>query len=407
MRNLRKLLRVGCVSICGMLAASVGGAEESRPAVFAHYMPWYASKPVSGHWGWHWTMGHFDPEVIRKDGSREAATHDEPLIGLYDSSDPDALACQVLLMKLVGIEGVIIDWYGIREVNDYAEIHRNTLALIPFLKKAGLKFAICYEDQSIGNQVKAGKLSAEEALTQGREVMAWLEANWFGDVAYFKVDERPVMLMFGPQYFERESWDVVQSVLTTKPLVFALPHLSKNIGATGSFAWPPVTGGKTVSSAEWRTELDRLYASDRPVIPVAFPGFHDIYERAELHESYGHIDDREGKTFAETLDLALKSESAFLQIATWNDYGEGTVIEPTRQKGYRNLETLQERVGSKESSVEDLRLPVRWYRLKKGLSNNGEAMEALEKTSDLLFDSQWEAARKELNRWQEEIKEDQ
>ena len=60
--------------------------------LLVHYMPWYASKPVSGKWGWHWTMNHFNPDKMDENGQRELATHDPPLIGPYDSGDPDALA---------------------------------------------------------------------------------------------------------------------------------------------------------------------------------------------------------------------------------------------------------------------------------------------------------------------------
>jgi hypothetical protein len=35
-----------------------------------------------------------------------------PLIGLHDSTDPDALECQLLQMKLTGFIGVIVCWYG-------------------------------------------------------------------------------------------------------------------------------------------------------------------------------------------------------------------------------------------------------------------------------------------------------
>ncbi len=90
-------------SLIALLFVSVSiavGTEKMESRLFAHYMPWYSSKPVSGEWGYHWTMGHYDPDTIRWDGRREAASHDYPLIGLYDTRDPDALECQVLQMKL-------------------------------------------------------------------------------------------------------------------------------------------------------------------------------------------------------------------------------------------------------------------------------------------------------------------
>ena len=37
-------------------------------------------------------------------------------------------------------------------------------------------------------------------------------------------------------------------------------------------------------------------------IPIVFPGYRDIYEEAEVHDSYGSIDYRDGETFAETLE---------------------------------------------------------------------------------------------------------
>ncbi|MDP7108041.1 MAG: hypothetical protein QGH41_13225, partial [Roseibacillus sp.] len=99
-------------SIC--LCSSLGAADKSDPpkTVLVHYMPWFASKPVSGHWGWHWTMDRFRPDRTGPDGRLELASHYRPLIGAYDSSDPDVLECQVLLMKFAGISGVVIDWYG-------------------------------------------------------------------------------------------------------------------------------------------------------------------------------------------------------------------------------------------------------------------------------------------------------
>ncbi|MFH1184757.1 MAG: hypothetical protein V1755_06915 [Chloroflexota bacterium] len=117
-----------------MLSLAVAGflhAEDGPRTVLVHYMPWYASKPVSGHWGWHWTMDHFNPDRVAENGPREVASHYYPLIGPYDSSDPHALECHVLLMKLAGIDGAIIDWYGTKDYHDYAAIHRNAERISP------------------------------------------------------------------------------------------------------------------------------------------------------------------------------------------------------------------------------------------------------------------------------------
>ena len=212
-----------------------------------HYMPWYASKPVSGEWGWHWTMNHFDPDTVADDGRREIASHYYPLIGPYDSNDPHALECHVLLMKFAGIDGAIIDWYGIKDHYDYATIHRNTNHLI-----------------------------------------------------------------------------------------------------------------------------------------------------------YGYLDDQEGAVFGETLERAGESAS-LIQIVTWNDYGEGTIIEPTIEFGYRYLEALQNYRKKQAGktfpySPEDLRLPIALYQLRQQAATDGRAAVHLDSAAALLFASENEAARKILLR---------
>lgn len=369
------------------LALLLGFARADEPLVLAHYMPWYATKDVSGAWGWHWTMGHFEPDRWKWEGQREVASHDYPLIGPYDSGDPHALEAQVLLMKFAGIDGVIVDWYGTKDFNDYAANHRHTEALLPLLKKAGLRIAICYEDQAVGAMVKGKGIPADGAVAHGKEELRWLDEHWFADDAYVKQDGRPLLLVFGPQYFQREQWSELRAGLKSQPLIFALPHLAKSSGADGAFGWPPVEGGKTLTPEQWRKELNTLYArrtAGEQVIATAFPGFHDIYKQAGVSNSYGSIAERDGATFAETLDLALQSGAPITQLATWNDYGEGTVIEPTRSNGYRYLEAVQARK-AKRFTAADLRLPVALYQLRKRAAGDADATRELDAAAALLF----------------------
>ena len=348
--------------------ASTGFAQDEQPQVFAHYMPWFESKPVTGNWGYHWTMNHFDPDTVRWNGKREVAANDYPLLGLYDSSDPAVLECHVLQMKMAGIDGVMIDWYGTRDFYDYAMLHENTAKLIPVLKRAGLKFAICYEDQTIGH-MKLG-------VDHGKEVMKWLDENWFVDDAYLKIEDRPVLLVFGPQHFKtKESWNELFADLSTRPKFYTLPYMKSATGADGSFAWPPVTEKKTHSTADWTASLEKDHAD----IAVAFPGFADVYTKAGVGESHGRIAHQNGKTMVDSLDFAFESGAELIQIATWNDFGEGTQIEPTHNLGYRHLDAIQARLGGSG----DVHLPAMLYDLRKNLGENAD----LDRAADLLFES--------------------
>ena len=61
-------------------------------------------------------MNHFDPSISVR-GRRSIASHFYPLIGAYDSGDRNVLRYHFSLMKLSGIDGIIIDWYGLEAVS--------------------------------------------------------------------------------------------------------------------------------------------------------------------------------------------------------------------------------------------------------------------------------------------------
>lgn len=337
-----------------ILAAAL--VAPPQPVVMAHYMPWFAAKPTSANWGWHWTMGVKNPD------RGELASHYRPSIGAYDSQDRDVLECQLLQMKLAGIDGVFIDWYGREDHFDYAINQRNTLALIQEVQKAGMKFAMVYEDQTVTQLIKAGKFTQGEAVAEGKELMHWAQKNWFSAPGYLKWDGRPVFLVFGPQYYADADWTAIFDGQRPAPAFFTLQDV-RGPAAVGGFSWP-YPGKKPADS--W-ADMDAFYARAKAwktFIPVAYPRFHDFYAEAGVHDSYGPIADDGGKTYVRTLTRALSSGAPIVQIATWNDWGEGTVIEPSVEYGYRDLEATQRLVKSK-FKPDDLRLPATLLKLRR------------------------------------------
>ena len=298
-------------------------------------------------------------------------------------------------MKFAGIDGAIIDWYGTEQFADYATLHRNTQHFVKHLKRAGLQFAICYEDRTVKHMVETEYLSKQEDVAHGQKVMKWLADNWFGDEAYVKLNGRPVLFIFGPLYFTKNQLIKIMAGLSPSPMFYGLPHLSDEAVMDGVFGWVPVWGGRESLPDDWYKYFDYLYTrgwTDESVIPIVFPGYRDIYEEAGKRDSYGSIDYRDGETFAETFDLALKSNSPIIQIATWNDYGEGTVIEPTEAFGYRYLEFVQKHAKTQYGS-DALRLPVILYQLKKRHERHPARMKKLERATDLLFAGKYDEGR--------------
>ncbi len=127
-------------ALAPFLLAAPPVAQGAPKPVMVHYMPWFVSKPYSGSWGWHWTMNYFNPDLPPDvNGELQIASWYYPLIGPYDSLDPAVLEYHVLLMKLAGIDGVIVDWYGQDNYYDYSVNNQRTVALLNYARKAGLK----------------------------------------------------------------------------------------------------------------------------------------------------------------------------------------------------------------------------------------------------------------------------
>ncbi len=198
--------------------------------LLAHYLPWYEARPVSPHWGWHWTMNAFDPES-QVDGRRSIASHFSPLIGPYDSSDPHVLEYHLLLMKLAGIDGVIVDWYGLQDFRDYPVLHRNTERLVAAVERLGMQFAICYEDQTIPALVEAGRLPMSDRVAHAAGEIEWLSSHWFPRDSYVRVAGRPVLLSFGQAGLTDVEWSQCLSRVA-EPLAYFSEHRRRD-GALG------------------------------------------------------------------------------------------------------------------------------------------------------------------------------
>ncbi len=395
------------VTLPGMSESHFTLTGSERPLLLAHYMPWYQAPPTSPDWGWHWTMNHFKPKQ-NADGSWNGfASHYQPLTGLYDSSDEEVLEYQAQLMKLSGIDGVIVDWYGMEDWNDYGLLNNATGKLFAAIKKAGLKFVICYEDQTIRHMINGGHLKTADAAAHGKKVMDYLQNTWFADDAYLKVDGRPILFIFGPQYFKDGStWTGLFARLPKAPLFVTL---NKPVPpeAEAAFPWPPMWAAVNgvLDHKTLLGYLDDFYARADDwdyVVGGAFPGFNDIYKEAWMSAGYGSLDALDGETFHFTLQIALNHSPDAIQLITWNDYGEGTNIEPAVEYEYRYLEMVQEARRATDPQFDytsdDLRLPLQVYQMQVQAQKdqNTAALAVLRKAAAALTDGNVEETRKIL-----------
>jgi glycoprotein endo-alpha-1,2-mannosidase len=349
--------------------------KTNKMKVYMHYMTWFQSKPVSGYWGSHWRMTNRNPDIIDAAGQRQIASHYYPLIGPYDSKDPDVIDYHLLLMKYAGVDGILIDWYGSHTVNDYAKNNVGANATIDRLDETGLSFAMVYEDYTAQYSAVQADNSAIKAA---RQDMNYAQTNYFSNKQHIYIQDGPLMLTFGPRYLTQGSqWDQVLEEVIPKPEFLGLWDQSGKLGsnASGEFAW--VDFDASLSG------LDNFYTKSKLkgfdfIIGSAFPRFHDYYVEGGTGSSYGYVDFNNGLTLQNTLARAKANAIDYLQLVTWNDFGEGTIIEPTTEDQFKCLEIIQQFTGVTYGHAE-LALVYDYFLKKQKYKGDAEVQKTLEK----------------------------
>lgn len=301
-------------SACGVAPVeereSIASERQALPKsdsrkIYAHLMPWFETP------GFHWDM---------------VGRHYNPQIGPYHSGDYKVIEYQLLLMKYAGIDGVIIDWPGRSTMHkDLPDNAENTDQIIDQTAKFGMEFAVCFEDQYATD--------TNDAINS----MHWVRDHYFNRPNHIKSNGAPALFVFGPQKIAAGDWPAVLAATGTDPMLFTLWYNDKAGGARdGTFAW---------LYSDALTGVSNYY--DRPdqgtKVSVLYPGFNAAYPNGAPGWGIG-FDLNGGDTFTATYDLS-KGVGDMVQIATWNDYTEGTMIEPTNEFGYRHLTALQKVLG--------------------------------------------------------------
>ncbi|HMO63445.1 MAG TPA: glycoside hydrolase family 71/99-like protein [Ferruginibacter sp.] len=378
-------------------AAPVTVAKTATQKIFVHYMPWFET-PQSlvscCNWGIHWTMnrGATFPNTFVS-GQRRIAAHYYPMIGPYASSDTNVIDYQLLLMKLSGIDGLMIDWPGtgtnLGESMDLPLNARNTKAIVDRLSKVGLKYALVYEDQYVSRYTDKAA-AAKNDINYARD-------NYFNDPNYEQYEGKPLFMVFGPQAVTTGAgWTTVFSELPVKPAFFTLWYERHEAAGntTGEYAW---------IDQSHTTRLNNFYAgSYNPGVKISsvYPGFKTYYTEGGWPGPTWTIAANGTNTFVQLLDLALKQFTPYLQLNTWNDYGEGTMLEPTSEAsggfGYKLLTALQDKLGVAGLNQADLETVQRYYELKVANAGNAGVMNKLTQVYYYMVSLQMGKARELL-----------
>lgn len=364
--------------------------EKTNPMkVYMHYMPWFETPETIGRWGWHWTMNTMDPNRVI-DGQRQIASHYYPLIGPYASRNKEVIEYHLLLIKLAGIDGILIDWYGTVGSNgDVKDLLKSSDSIVARTGEFGLEFGVVLEDRFSRSKddVKAN--------------FAYLKNNYFNRSEYIRMgeDKNPLVCIFGPICFEDPAdWTEILPAAGEEIEFLPLWYESSDAGASadGEYSWifQDETGHLD--------HLTNFYSNRAPSLKIAmgsaYPGFNDFYAEGGAGSGYFTIPHYYGSTLTETFNKAeqYKEHIDLLQLATFNDFGEGTMFEPTVETGFDYLKRVQAYTGVAYGENE-LKLVYKLFQHRKGYAGNPAVQDSLDDASNYLRNLEIDSAAMILN----------
>ena len=318
------------------IAGALGGAlalptaaSAGRPGVpkevLAFYYGWYANPTVSKRW-FHWQG------PTGREAPAQSPLFNYPRLGLYDSHSWDVVKQHAAWSKAAGLTGLISSWWGPGSFED-----QSTALLLEAARLQGLKVSVYLEAQ------KGGAAGAERDLR-------YLMEHYVDHPTWLKVDGRPVFFIYlqaledCPANVWRDAAKRIAASGLPEPVLIGdvsprEPYFASRapyMDGTHVYVMAPYIAGKT--PAQIRAYTDATYpdwkakSAGRIHCATVIPGFNDtrVPGRPQPRPTVA----RNGTgTFAELWRAAIKTDADWVLVTSFNEWHEGSDIEPSREWG--------------------------------------------------------------------------
>jgi hypothetical protein len=239
-------------------------------------------------------------------------TNYTPSLGWYDSRDRAAIDRQLALAKQAHLDAFIASWWGQGHHTDDA-----LLQIYPWAERAGsphpnLRWAVYYENESQGDPSVA-QLTAD---------LRYLAAQHFTHPGYLRVNGKPVVFVYadgadGAGMASR--WAQAKAAVGGDVYVVLKVYVGYKSEPNQPDSWhqySPAVG----------------FDSQAPYSAVAAPGFWLKNNAVRLV--------RDPVRFENDVKRVVASGAFWQLITTWNEWGEGTSVEPAAEWGTQYIDIL-------------------------------------------------------------------
>lgn len=314
-----------------------------------------------------------NPDLIDADGRHELAATFYPLVGMQSELDPDYLEYQVLSAKTAGIDGFFVEW-GFQEHS--SEAIRQALTAVAARYDFEIGITLC--DRWLFTQLPA----LQPAIKERAQLAAEFRRNYdfLRDVVFAspttpRYRDRPVLLLFGggltPEEFHslrpaepgrttNDPYVLVRPLLAgvsaghaaaLAPVWEKSPWYSPEdgflAGVDGFFGWVPTRArtdaldalpapfdryGTLADALNYLRAIDAI-PGNGPRVSCATPGF-DNRTCAGWGSDFSFLPRGRGEIYQAMWKYNLAAKSVeWVYLPTWNDWTEGSQIEPSMEDG--------------------------------------------------------------------------
>jgi hypothetical protein len=363
----------------------------------AHYMPWFNNPVTSArkrsewsHWEWRGSAVVKDPTSLTAEGLRDIASVQYPLIGAYSSDNLNVLRYHLETAKAVGIDAFFVIWYG-----PGSDVDQVVPMLLDEAERVGMKIAICYEEK-LNWQPYRNPTSRADIVETAIQDLTYVVDHYANHPAYLKRNGEPFIFQFnfwgsdelGVSHILPAEWQAIFEALS-QPIVYARQNLNPEYHPTieGNYIWWTKDTTYLEDFADYSRSMVDSGKLDFFMNMIA-PGFDDSGVNGWGHGSRALP--REGlSTLRDTFERSVRGAPEVIQIVTWNDFNEGTAVEPTLGQGYQYLDAIETWWGERHGrpvNLADNRLPLLHYIESANAEQRSELPVNASSVADLVSD---------------------